>query len=141
MLLAPLATDARTGTVIDTTGRPGKRPIPPDAEANAMYEALGHRRFSFGPDGPEVQLIYLWWNRYRPVGSTAGVDFTTTRPVAPAAKSHINSVVLHSDWEAEAARLLDALATQCCKGPRTRDVGGTATTREVGDAVVASLRA
>jgi tartrate dehydrogenase/decarboxylase/D-malate dehydrogenase len=37
-----------------------------------------------------------------------------------------------------AARLLDALATQCCKGPRTRDVGGTATTREVGDAVAAA---
>jgi tartrate dehydrogenase/decarboxylase/D-malate dehydrogenase len=37
-----------------------------------------------------------------------------------------------------AARLLDALATQCCKGPRTRDAGGTATTREVGDAVAAA---
>jgi tartrate dehydrogenase/decarboxylase / D-malate dehydrogenase len=36
-----------------------------------------------------------------------------------------------------AARLLDALATTCRKGPRTRDVGGTATTREVGDAVTA----
>jgi tartrate dehydrogenase/decarboxylase/D-malate dehydrogenase len=42
--------------------------------------------------------------------------------------------------EPEAAtRLLDALATTCCKGPRTRDVGGTATTREVGDAVVSAL--
>jgi tartrate dehydrogenase/decarboxylase/D-malate dehydrogenase len=38
-----------------------------------------------------------------------------------------------------AARLLDALATICCKGPRTRDVGGTASTREVGDAVAAAL--
>jgi tartrate dehydrogenase/decarboxylase/D-malate dehydrogenase len=40
-----------------------------------------------------------------------------------------------------AARLLDALATQCYKGPRTRDVGGTATTREAGDAVTAALSA
>jgi len=40
-----------------------------------------------------------------------------------------------------AARLLDALETTCREGPRTRDVGGTATTREVGDAVVASLTA
>jgi tartrate dehydrogenase/decarboxylase / D-malate dehydrogenase len=40
-----------------------------------------------------------------------------------------------------AARLLLALETVCAEGPRTRDVGGTATTREVGDAVVASLRA
>jgi tartrate dehydrogenase/decarboxylase/D-malate dehydrogenase len=38
-----------------------------------------------------------------------------------------------------AARLLDGLATTCCKGPRTRDVGGTATTRQVGDAVVSAL--
>jgi tartrate dehydrogenase/decarboxylase/D-malate dehydrogenase len=38
-----------------------------------------------------------------------------------------------------AARVMDALATVCCKGPRTRDVGGTATTREVGDAVVAHV--
>jgi type III restriction enzyme len=47
-------------------------------------------------------------NRYRPVGSTSGVDFPTTRPVATATKSHINAVVLHSGWEADAARLLDA---------------------------------
>lgn len=38
-----------------------------------------------------------------------------------------------------AARLLDALATTCNLGPRTRDVGGTATTREVGDAVAAAV--
>jgi type III restriction enzyme len=47
-------------------------------------------------------------NRYRPAGTTSGVDFITTRPVAPAAKSHVNGVVLHSGWEAEAARLLDS---------------------------------
>jgi tartrate dehydrogenase/decarboxylase/D-malate dehydrogenase len=41
--------------------------------------------------------------------------------------------------EAEAAaRLLRALEAVCAEGPRTRDVGGSATTREVGDAVVAS---
>jgi tartrate dehydrogenase/decarboxylase / D-malate dehydrogenase len=42
--------------------------------------------------------------------------------------------------EAEAAaRLLGALETTCREGPRTRDVGGTATTHEVGDAVAALL--
>ena len=46
----------------------------------------------------------------------------------------------HLEPEA-AARLLDALETTCREGPRTRDVGGTATTREVGDGVVASLTA
>jgi len=38
-----------------------------------------------------------------------------------------------------AARLLGALATVCYKGPKTRDVGGDAKTREVGDAVVSAL--
>ncbi|ADB49464.1 isocitrate/isopropylmalate dehydrogenase family protein [Conexibacter woesei] len=38
-------------------------------------------------------------------------------------------------------RLMDALETVCRRGPRTRDVGGTATTAEVGDAVVAALAA
>jgi tartrate dehydrogenase/decarboxylase/D-malate dehydrogenase len=37
--------------------------------------------------------------------------------------------------------LLTALATVCCKGPRTRDVGGDATTEEVGDAVAAAVAA
>ncbi len=47
-------------------------------------------------------------NRYRPYGSTSGVDFVTTRPTSPTTKSHINSVVQHSTWEADAAKLLDA---------------------------------
>jgi type III restriction enzyme len=47
-------------------------------------------------------------NRYRPVGSTSGVDFISTRTAVKTTKSHINSVVLHSGWEADAARLLDA---------------------------------
>jgi type III restriction enzyme len=47
-------------------------------------------------------------NRYRPTGSTAGVDFVTKRSVVSSAKSHINAVVLHSGWEAAAARLLEA---------------------------------
>ena len=50
------------------------------------------------------------------------------------------SLMLEHLGEADAAaRLLDGLATVCCKGPRTRDVGGSATTREVGDAVAAQV--
>lgn len=42
--------------------------------------------------------------------------------------------------EREAATaLMDALVTTCSEGPRTRDVGGEATTVEVGDAVAARL--
>jgi type III restriction enzyme len=47
-------------------------------------------------------------NHYRPVGSTAGVDFVTTRKTIPSVKSHINAVVLHSGWEGDAATLLDS---------------------------------
>jgi len=47
-------------------------------------------------------------DRYRPMGTTEKVDFTTTRPVVPTARSHINLVVLDSDWEKAAAAALDA---------------------------------
>jgi tartrate dehydrogenase/decarboxylase/D-malate dehydrogenase len=38
-----------------------------------------------------------------------------------------------------AAALLEAVEAVCLSGPRTKDIGGTASTREVGDAVVARL--
>jgi type III restriction enzyme len=53
-------------------------------------------------------------NRYRPHGSTAGVDFVTLRPVLSTRRSHLNAVVLDSGsptnptWEAAAAKLLDS---------------------------------
>jgi tartrate dehydrogenase/decarboxylase/D-malate dehydrogenase len=53
------------------------------------------------------------------------------------------SAVLMLDYLGEtdaAAKLMTALEDVCREGPRTRDVGGTATTREVGEAVTARLR-
>jgi tartrate dehydrogenase/decarboxylase/D-malate dehydrogenase len=51
------------------------------------------------------------------------------------------SLMLDYLGEAEAAAaLMRALEDVCREGPRTRDVGGTATTREVGEAVSARLR-
>ena len=52
-------------------------------------------------------------NRYRPVGSTSGVDFVTTRPTTPSTRSHINSVVIDSgfekdEWEKKAVSILDS---------------------------------
>ena len=48
------------------------------------------------------------------------------------------SLMLEHLGENEASEaLIAALATVCRDGPRTRDVGGSATTREVGDAVAA----
>ena len=48
---------------------------------------------------------------FDPVGSTAGVDFTTTRDVyaADPAKSHLNFVVLDSAWEAKLAQTLEGM--------------------------------
>jgi tartrate dehydrogenase/decarboxylase/D-malate dehydrogenase len=45
----------------------------------------------------------------------------------------------HLHEQEAAARVMAALEATCRAGLRTRDVGGTATTREVGDAVVARL--
>jgi tartrate dehydrogenase/decarboxylase/D-malate dehydrogenase len=51
------------------------------------------------------------------------------------------SLMLDYLGEAEAAaKLMSALEDVCRDGPRTRDVGGQATTREVGEAVSARLR-
>jgi tartrate dehydrogenase/decarboxylase / D-malate dehydrogenase len=52
------------------------------------------------------------------------------------------SLMLEHLGEPEAAaRLLRALEDVCRDGPRTRDIGGTATTHEVGDAVAAAVAA
>ena len=45
----------------------------------------------------------------------------------------------HLGEDAAAARVLDALEAVCNEGPRTRDVGGDATTRQVGEAVAARV--
>jgi len=51
------------------------------------------------------------------------------------------SLMLDALGESDAAAaLMTALEKVCRDGPRTRDVGGSATTREVGDAIAASAR-
>jgi tartrate dehydrogenase/decarboxylase/D-malate dehydrogenase len=50
------------------------------------------------------------------------------------------SLMLGHLGEAEAeAGLMEALARVCREGPRTRDVGGSATTRQIGDAVASAV--
>jgi type III restriction enzyme len=47
-------------------------------------------------------------NRYKPIGSTAWVDFKTTRPCYPTSKSHINQVAADTaTWEQSAAFRLE----------------------------------
>ena len=51
------------------------------------------------------------------------------------------ALMLEQLGEREASkRLIDAVEATCREGIRTRDVGGTASTREVGDAIAARLR-
>ena len=50
-------------------------------------------------------------NRYRPVGSTAGVHFKTVRPVQPTKASHLNYVACHTaSWEQAAMFRIEQLA-------------------------------
>jgi len=50
-------------------------------------------------------------NRYKPIGTTADVDFKTVRPCHGTQRSHINQVVLDTDtWESAAAFRLEILA-------------------------------
>jgi tartrate dehydrogenase/decarboxylase/D-malate dehydrogenase len=46
----------------------------------------------------------------------------------------------HLGLARHAARVMLSLETICLVGPRTRDIGGSATTSEVGDAVADELR-
>lgn len=46
-------------------------------------------------------------NRYKPIGTTADVDFTTKRNVHSTQRSHVNAVVLDSSWEQTAAFYLE----------------------------------
>ena len=46
-------------------------------------------------------------NRYKPIGATADVDFTTKRNVHSTQRSHVNAVVLDSSWEQTAAFYLE----------------------------------
>lgn len=58
---------------------------------------------SGGGQAPLLPLL----NRHKPQGTTADVDFTTTRPVHTTIRSHVNAVVLDADWERCAAFYLE----------------------------------
>ena len=54
----------------------------------------------------EMPLLSIL-NRYKPIGTTADVDFTTKRNVHSTQRSHVNAVVLDSSWEQTAAFYLE----------------------------------
>lgn len=55
---------------------------------------------------PQVPIL----NRYKPIGTTADVNFMTTRPTHGTQRSHVNQIVLDSSWEKSAAFYLEQLA-------------------------------
>jgi type III restriction enzyme len=60
------------------------------------------------PDEKEGEMPILpILNRYKPIGTTVDVDFTTKRNVHSTQRSHVNAVVLDSSWEQTAAFYLE----------------------------------
>ncbi len=60
------------------------------------------------PDESEGEIPLLpILNRYKPIGTSADVDFTTKREVHGTAHSHVSAVVLDSSWEQMAAFYLE----------------------------------
>src|SRR5205085_5171712 len=85
------------------------------------------------PDNPDAPGVF------EPVHGSAP-DIAGQGIANPAGAIWSASLMLeHLGEQDAAARLLEALARACAEGPRTRDVGGRATTREVGDAVAEAV--
>jgi type III restriction enzyme len=68
---------------------------------------------AFEPDDAQGEPPLLpILNRYKPIGSTAEVNFKTTRPCHATVYSHLNQVVLDTQtWEQSAAFYLEKMAT------------------------------
>ena len=99
----------RSGRTPSVQNQTGSAVTAPSLRRPLLQVIVERLRDAIHPDASagEPPLLPIL-NRYRPVGKTSGVDFPTTRPVTSTMKSHINLVVQHSDWEAQAAQTLDA---------------------------------
>lgn len=64
-------------------------------------------------------------NSFRPVVTTAKVDYRTPRPVVPLEKSHLNVAPFHSEWERQAVLELERLDFVECFAPNDRRIGLT----------------
>lgn len=54
-------------------------------------------------DAPLLPVV----NSFRPYFTTAEVDYTTTRPVVPLTKSHLNAAMCQGSWEKAAVRIFE----------------------------------
>lgn len=71
---------------------------------------VGYLCDAIAPDDAEGEPPLLpVLNRYKPIGTSADVDFTTTRPCHGTQRSHVNQVVLDTrTWESSVAFRLEA---------------------------------
>lgn len=59
----------------------------------------------------------------KPFLTTADVDYTTTRPVIPVERSHLNAVMYQGEHESRVAKILDKAPCVECFTPNDRQVG------------------
>jgi len=81
-----------------------------------VMRMVGYLCDAIVPDDAEGETPLLpVLNRYKPFGTTAEVDFKTTRPCHGTQRSHINQVVLDTHtWEASAAFRLEGSEAVTC---------------------------
>ncbi len=71
---------------------------------------VAHIARAIHPGGPIDERIRPILNHYNPTGSTRFASGHTMKEVLPTRHSHINVIVLDSDWEGRAAKILDDMA-------------------------------
>jgi type III restriction enzyme len=67
--------------------------------------------------------LYPIVNSFKPMLTTAEVNYRTTRPVVPLTRSHLNLAPLDSSWEQDAIDVLEELPIVACYAPNDRNVG------------------
>lgn len=75
--------------------------------ADRIYQAIEQGQ-------AEDKLLKPMLRDYQPVGSTAEVDFDTTRVTFATTKSHVSHVALDSGWEGKMAQKLEAMDEVIC---------------------------
>jgi type III restriction enzyme len=96
---------------VDFRGIPDKRELGHERYIRRMVERLLER---IQPDTTQGELPLMpILNRYAPIGTTADVDFKTTRTVHSAERSHINAMPMDTaTWESSAAFYLELAANR-----------------------------
>ena len=62
-------------------------------------------------------------NSFQPFTTTSNVNYQTTRPVADLVKSHLNRVVLRSNWEKRAVEVMERVDCVECFAPNDDKIG------------------